>query len=147
MPSSQDVAILAGVCGVSVVLTLYLERLYQKKIRRAPGFKPFRMSKYVIHNGRMESQGITADPNKDITGQTEEVLAKMDAILNEVNIPRSNLLSMWIFLNDMSDYNTMNKTYDKWVQAVDKPTRLCVQATLDPGCLIEIRASAACPYY
>ena len=128
----------------SVVATLLVERL-KRKTRRVPGFKAHRMSKWVMHNGVLWTQGITADPSKTIQDQTREVLGKLEAILVEAGVPKeTNLIQMTIFLADLpKEFALMNEIYDAWVGPLAKPTRLCVQAALDSGCKIEIRATAA----
>jgi len=134
---------------VSSLVTLFVERRRVKAsraTRRVPGFKPQRMSKWVVHNGRLETQGMTADPAGDIEAQTRECLAKLEAMLLEAGASKAtDLLSMTIFLADLpGEFSRMNAVYDAWVADVAKPTRLCVQAALDSGCKIEIRCSATC---
>ena len=55
------------VLALGVVLGLFAERLRQRASQRrppirAPGFKPWRMSKWVRYNGVVETQGLCGDP-------------------------------------------------------------------------------------
>lgn len=117
---------------------------------RAPGGKAWRMSKWVKHNGILRTQGLVGDfgkiPGSSTAQQTEEALAKLDDILQQAGVTRSHLLSVTIFIADISDKNfdEMNSVYDKWVDQKGLPTRICVEAKLGLGFEIEIQAEAYC---
>jgi len=115
---------------------------------RAPGGKAWRMSKWIKHGGILRTQGLVGDfdkiPGSSTAQQTAEALAKLDDILKENSLSRKNLLSVKIFLADLSDDNfaAMNEVYDKWVDQAGLPVRICVQAFLGKGFQIEIQAEA-----
>jgi enamine deaminase RidA (YjgF/YER057c/UK114 family) len=68
-----------------------------------------RLSEIVVHNGVAYLAGeVPDDGTKDITGQTEEVLAKIDKLLKQVGSDKTKLLSAQIFLPDMKDFAGMN---------------------------------------
>ena len=137
----------ASVAAAAVVGVL-LERIRARRsyalIERAPGFKAWRMSKWVKHAGRIETQGLVGtDAASSIADQTAQALAKLDAILTEAGSSRDKLLSVTIYLRDIErDFEGMNGIYDAWL-GTDKPTRACVQAKLGHSWLVEIRAQAA----
>ena len=96
---------LASVAAAAVVGVL-LERLRARRshalIERAPGFKAWRMSKWVKHAGRIETQGLVGtDASGSIAEQTAQALAKLDAILIEAGSSRDALLSVTIYLRDI----------------------------------------------
>ena len=137
------------VLALGVVLGLFAERLRQRASQRrppirAPGFKPWRMSKWVRYNGVVETQGLCGDPKATVAEQTAQALAKLDAILAENALARGALISVSIYIADMATFDEMNKVYDPWLDADSKPTRACVQAQLGGGAAVEIRASAWC---
>lgn len=166
---------LASVAAAAVVGVL-LERLRARRshalIERAPGFKAWRMSKWVKHAGRIETQGLVGtDASGSIAEQTAQALAKLDAILTEAGSSKDALLSVTIYLRDIvthgvpalhcvsarrrrgkrathcgitqaRDYEGMNGVYDPWL-GTEKPTRACVQTKLGSTWLVEIRAQAA----
>ena len=113
---------------------------------RAPGNKPWRMSKWIKHGGILRTQGLCGDfskmPGSSVAQQTAETLEKLDEILKLAGTERKNLLAITIYLNDMEDFDEMNSVYDKWVDQAGLPTRLCVQAAIGHGAKIEIRAEA-----
>jgi len=83
----------------------------------------------------------------DIRGQTEEVLAKIDALLAQAGTDRSNLLNATIYLKDIAtDFDAMNSVWSAWLPAGCAPTRTTVQALLArPQVLVEITVIAARP--
>lgn len=114
---------------------------------RVPGFKGWRMSKWIKHDGILRTQGLVGDaskvPGSSTAQQMEEALAKLDAILNEANVPRKNLLSVRIYVAKYTPDNLkeMNDVYDKWVDPEGLPTRICVEAGIGDFA-VEIQAEA-----
>jgi enamine deaminase RidA (YjgF/YER057c/UK114 family) len=80
----------------------------------------------------------------DITGQTREVLANIDALLARAGTDKSRILRAQIFLADMADFPGMNAVWDTWVVPNHTPPRATVQAALArPEWKIEIVINAA----
>ena len=104
-----------------------------------------RLSEIVVHNGVAYLAGeVPDDGTKDITGQTEEVLAKIDKLLAKVGSDKSKLLSAQIFLPDMKDFAGMNVAWEKWVLPGQTPARATVEAKLaNPAYKVEIMCIAA----
>jgi len=98
------------------------------------------LAKAVEFHGFIFLQGITAqDLSKDITGQTEEVLAQIDALLETHGTDKTRLLQAQIWLKDIRDRETMNAVWSAWLPEGGAPARACVQASLaDPRHLVEI---------
>ena len=104
-----------------------------------------RLSDMVVHNGTIYLAGQVADDtSKDVTGQTEQVLAAIDALLKEAGSDRSKLISAQIFLPDMKDFAAMNAVWEKWVVPGQTPARATIEAKLaNPAYKVEIMAIAA----
>jgi enamine deaminase RidA (YjgF/YER057c/UK114 family) len=104
-----------------------------------------RLSEAVIHNGIVYLAGeVPDDTSKDITGQTEEVLAKIDKLLASAGSDKSKLLTTQIFLPDMKDFAGMNAAWEKWVVPGQTPARATIEAKLaNPACKVEIMCVAA----
>mmetsp|Transcript_68152 Transcript_68152/g.154183 ORF Transcript_68152/g.154183 Transcript_68152/m.154183 type:complete len:151 (-) Transcript_68152:242-694(-) len=143
---TRDISLLATglLCGL-LLSPLFQSRMQQAPIR-APGVKEWRMSKWIKHGGVIRTQGIVGDLTKaatsSVTQQTAEALGKLDDILAAAGVARANLLSVTVFLTDISKFDEMNEVYDKWVDPAGLPTRLCVQAKIGHGAALEIRAEA-----
>jgi enamine deaminase RidA (YjgF/YER057c/UK114 family) len=102
------------------------------------------LSKAVEYHGFVFLQGITAnDLSKDIAGQTAEVLAGIDAILETHGTDNTRILQAQIWLKDIRDRDAMNVLWQKWLPANAAPARACVEANMaDPRILVEIMITA-----
>jgi enamine deaminase RidA (YjgF/YER057c/UK114 family) len=89
-------------------------------------------------------QGVVpADTGADITGQTTQVLARIDELLEIHGTDKTRLLQAQIWLKNISDREAMNQVWSAWLPADGAPARACVQAVLaDPGYLVEIMVTA-----
>ncbi len=102
------------------------------------------ISRGVMHDGTLFLSGTTAN---DLLGstitQTKAVLAEIEELLREAGTDKKNLLTVHIWLADMSDFQAMNVVWNGWVDLENPPARTCVSGKLyHPNCRIEIAASA-----
>lgn len=104
-----------------------------------------RMSQAVVAGGLVFLAGQVAnDTQADVSGQTAQVLAQIDALLARAGSDKSRLVSATIYLKDIGDFAAMNKVWDGWVAKDGKPARATVQAALaTPAYLVEIQVVAA----
>ena len=104
-----------------------------------------RLSEIVVHNGTAYLAGeVPDDTSKDVTGQTREVLAKIDRLLAQVGSDKAKLLSAQIFLADMADFAGMNVAWEAWVAPGQTPARATLEAKLaNPAYKVEIMCVAA----
>ncbi len=106
-----------------------------------------RLSSIVSYplSGRMYLlAGLCADDDSaDASGQTADVLAKIDALLAQAGVERRDIVAAWIWLSDMAYYNDMNSVWDAWIPAGHAPVRACVEAALaNPNYKVEIQVQA-----
>ena len=104
-----------------------------------------RMSKIVSHNNTVYLCGQVADNSEEGVGpQTENMLAKVDNLLELAGSDRKHMLSATIYLRDMKDFAAMNNVWDKWVPEGCAPARACVEARMARAdLLVEISVIAA----
>ena len=94
----------------------------------------------VIHLAGMVPEGAATD----ILGQTQDVLAQIDAHLAAQGSDKTRLLRVQIYLSDIADIGAMNEVWDAWVAPGHAPPRATVQAALaDAAWKIEVVATAA----
>lgn len=98
------------------------------------------LAKAVEYHGFVYTQGVTAnDVSKDISGQTEEVLAAIDAILETHGTDKTRLLQAQIWLKDIRDREALNVLWSAWLPEGGAPARACVEANMaDPRILVKI---------
>ena len=111
-------------------------------VRISPG--P-RMSGAVVHGDTVYLSGhVSGDPSDGVRGQTRRVLERIDERLREAGTDKSKLLSVQVWLADISTFEEMNEIYDQWVDHANPPTRATVEARLaSPDYLVEIAVIAA----
>lgn len=106
-----------------------------------------RLSGAVVHAGTVYLAGQVADNSSlDAEGQTRDILAQIDRLLDIAGTSKHRLLSAQIFLADMADFAAMNRAWDAWLDRLQKPARATIQARLaDPRWRVEITGIAALP--
>lgn len=105
-----------------------------------------RLSEMAIHNGTVYLAGqVPEDGSLDIEGQTQQVLAAVDALLARAGSDKTKILMAQIFLSNLADFDGMNRVWDAWVARGHTPPRATVQAQLArPQWKIEMVVTAAC---
>jgi enamine deaminase RidA (YjgF/YER057c/UK114 family) len=104
-----------------------------------------RLAAAVRHNDTLYIAGQVADTETGtVEVQTREVLAKIDALLKKAGTDKSKLLSMNVYVANISDFAAMNGAFDAWVDTGNLPARATVEARLaSPDLRVEITAIAA----
>jgi enamine deaminase RidA (YjgF/YER057c/UK114 family) len=104
-----------------------------------------RMSQAVVHAGTVYLAGqVASDTSVGVAGQTEQILAKIDAQLAAAGTDKSKVLSAQLWITDMANFNEMNAVWDAWIAPGEAPARACVEATLAaPQYRVEIMVIAA----
>lgn len=102
------------------------------------------LAKAVEYHGFVFSQGVVAsDPSGDITAQTRNVLAQIDALLEQHGTDKTRLLQAQIWLKSIDDRAALNEVWAAWLPEEGAPARVCVEARLaDPRLLVEIMVTA-----
>ncbi|GET36243.1 RidA family protein [Microseira wollei] len=77
----------------------------------------------------------------DITQQTEQVMANLEAILTAADASWSNVVKTSVFLADMNDFAAMNAVYARYFDEATAPARACVQVSRLPK---DVRVEIEC---
>mmetsp|Transcript_1927 Transcript_1927/g.4164 ORF Transcript_1927/g.4164 Transcript_1927/m.4164 type:complete len:143 (-) Transcript_1927:100-528(-) len=103
------------------------------------------MSQAVIHNGIVYLSGQIDGSAEDVTGQTKNILNKIDMYLEEAGTDKSKLLTSTIWLKDIErDFGPMNEVWNSWIDPKNKPVRATTEASLaTPKLLVEVQVTAA----
>ena len=103
------------------------------------------LSQAVEYGNTVYLAGIVAkDLNKDVKGQTQEVLGEIDRLLGKCGSSKSKILQAHIWVTDIRNRAPMNEAWTAWVDTKNLPARACVEAKLaDPRALVEILVIAA----
>ncbi len=101
-----------------------------------------RWSDAIIHQGTAYFVEVADDPDQDIHGQVQQVLAQIDGRLKLIGSDRTRLLQVLIYLADLADGPALNALWDVWVPEGHAPSRACVQAGLAPKYRVEMVITA-----
>lgn len=113
-----------------------------KRIQSGP-----RMSQAVVHGNTVYLAGqVASDTSATVAGQTRQILAAIDQLLESVGTDKKNILAATVYLSDMSTFAEMNSAWDQWVVPGHTPARATVGAPLaTPAYRVEIVVTAAIP--
>ena len=102
-----------------------------------------RMSKIVKHNGTVYLCG-QVGAGDNVTEQTQDCLARVDALLKQAGSSREQILQAIIWVSDMKYFEEMNAVWDAWVPEGHAPARACGEAKLARDVLkVEVIVTAA----
>jgi len=106
-----------------------------------------RLSGAVISGGFIFLAGQVADdPSLDAEGQTADILAQIDTLLEDAGTDKRALLTVQVILADIADAPLMNRAWDAWLDRTAKPARMTIQAPLvNPAWKVEITGVARAP--
>jgi enamine deaminase RidA (YjgF/YER057c/UK114 family) len=105
-----------------------------------------RMSKAVVHGNTVYLAGQVADKSKgaSVADQTREIVSIIDGLLSAAGTDKTKMLSVNIWLADISTFAEMNSVWDTWVPQGNTPARATVEAKLaGPEYKVEIAVIAA----
>jgi 2-iminobutanoate/2-iminopropanoate deaminase len=80
---------------------------------------------------------------QDITGQTEQVFANINAILTEAGYTFADVVKSTVFIADIADFAAMNEVYKKYYQTECPARSAFAVKALPLGSLVEIETIAA----
>ena len=104
-----------------------------------------RLSEMAVHGGVCYLAGqVAADGSQDIRGQTQQVLAAIDALLARAGSDKSRILMAHVMISDMRHFAGMNEVWEAWLPAGHAPPRATVKASLaKPEWKVEMVVTAA----
>jgi enamine deaminase RidA (YjgF/YER057c/UK114 family) len=97
----------------------------------------------VVHEGRAYTVAVSPVKSASMEEQAREAMKQLEAHLAEAGSAKSRLLSVTVYITDMSRKAEMNKAWDEWVDPANPPQRACIGAVLEGEDLIELVAVAA----
>jgi len=114
-------------------------------IRHRPLDPPPHRSDAVQAAGLVYTAGMTAaDPDADTATQSQQVLDKLDIVLEDAGTDKTRLLWANVWLADMDDFAAFNEVWNAWLVPGTAPARACVEARLArPELRVEVAVVAA----
>ena len=103
------------------------------------------LSRLVEFGNLVFVAGTTADNRAaNCKAQTEEVLKKIDKLLDDGGSNKSKILWANVWVNDMREKDQMDAAWQAWVDPNNKPARATVESRLGtPDTRVEIMMIAA----
>ena len=117
-----------------------MEKIFTENAPAAigPYSQAMKVGNLVYTSGQIPIDPATGNiESQDITGQTEQVMKNLDAVLAAAGSSFDKAVKTLCFLKDMSDFAGFNEVYAKYFTG--KPARSCVAvAALPKGALVEV---------
>src|SRR4051794_26397352 len=113
-------------------------------IIRHPGSIPQR-SRSVSYQGTIVTVALATVKSPSLYEQAKQALEMLDRHLRDCGANKSHLLSVIIYIADISRKDELNLAWNAWLDTKNPPVRVCVGATLEGDDLVEILATAAAP--
>ena len=86
---------------------------------------------------------IGVDAGDSIELQMEEVLSKIDRLLEEGNSSKRDLVKVTILMADINNYSVINRIYGEWLEDIIPPSRAAYEVpNLPMGAKVEIVCEA-----
>ena len=103
-----------------------------------------RMSQAVIHGQTIYLAGQVGTPGTSVTAQTQEILEKIESLLEQAGSDKTQILSATIWMASMDSFAEMNAVWDAWIPEGHAPARATGESALaTPEHLVEILIIAA----
>lgn len=123
-----------------------MEKIYTEKAPAAigPYSQAVRVGTLVYTSGQIPIDPATgAVEMQDITGQTEQVMKNLVAVLEAAGSSCERAVKTLCFLTDMGNFAAFNEVYARYFTG--KPARSCVAVSALPkGALVEVEVIAEC---
>lgn len=82
----------------------------------------------------------------DVVGQTQQVMANLEAVLKAAGVGFAQVVKTTVFLADMGDFAAVNGVYSTYFNEATAPARACVEvARLPKDVKVEIDCIAVVP--
>ena len=121
-----------------------MEKIYTENAPAAigPYSQAMKTGNLVYTSGQIPIDPKTGEiAAQDITGQTEQVMKNLDAVLTAAGSSLTRAVKTLCFLKDMGDFAAFNAVYAKYFTG--NPARSCVAvAALPKGVLVEVEVIA-----
>lgn len=121
-----------------------MEKIFTENAPAAigPYSQAMKVGNLVYTSGQIPIDPATGNiESQDITGQTEQVMKNLDAVLAAAGSSFDKAVKTLCFLKDMSDFAAFNEVYAKYFTG--KPARSCVAvAAMPKGALVEVEVVA-----
>lgn len=121
-----------------------MEKIFTENAPAAigPYSQAMKVGNLVYTSGQIPIDPATGNiESQDITGQTEQVMKNLAAVLTAAGSSFGKAVKTLCFLKDMGDFAAFNEVYAKYFTG--KPARSCVAvAALPKGALVEVEVVA-----
>jgi enamine deaminase RidA (YjgF/YER057c/UK114 family) len=111
-------------------------------IARIPGGVPSR-SRAAVYHGIVHAVATAPIKSGSVYDQMKQCLAFLDETLTLAGTGKRRVLTVTVYLADMTQKAEMNRAWEEWVDPFDAPVRACIGAQLQPGDLVELVVQAA----
>jgi 2-iminobutanoate/2-iminopropanoate deaminase len=140
----RGVAVAAAATAAAVPAAAQGEQKLTKRVLRRAGAPPpkpggTRMNSTIAYGNLVFISGVGYHSEGDIKVHTEKVLESIKNQLEGVGSSMEKVLKVNVYLNDLKDYDAMNKVYDgKWGPEPPARTTIAAAGGIPGNSLVEI---------
>jgi enamine deaminase RidA (YjgF/YER057c/UK114 family) len=96
----------------------------------------------IVHGGYVHLVEISPEKSPSLYRQAKLAFEAVDKTLIEAGSHKSKILTVTVFITDMSRKEEMNRAWDEWVDMSNIPMRACFSTELLNNDLIEVLVTA-----
>jgi enamine deaminase RidA (YjgF/YER057c/UK114 family) len=97
----------------------------------------------VIYNGTVTTVATSNTKVPSLYDQARDALAVIDRNLQEAGTDKSRILTVMVYITDITTKPEFNRAWDEWVDRANLPMRACLGTSLEDGDLVELVVTAA----
>lgn len=97
----------------------------------------------VIYNGTVTTVATSNTKVPSLYDQARDALAVIDRNLQEAGTDKSRILTVMVYITDITMKPEFNRAWDEWVDRANLPMRACLGVSLEDGDLVELVVTAA----
>jgi enamine deaminase RidA (YjgF/YER057c/UK114 family) len=97
----------------------------------------------VVHNGLATTVATASVKSASLYEQARDALGAVDRNLAEAGTDKSRVLTVMVYVADITGKPEFNRAWDEWVDRDNLPMRACLGVDLEGDDLVELVVTAA----
>ncbi len=100
-------------------------------------------NRIVVHNGVATMVATATTKSATLYEQAGDALANIDRQLTEIGTDKGSVLTIMVYVADITEKPEFNRAWDEWVDRENLPVRACLGVALEDKDLVELVVTVA----